>query len=418
MRGYGRGYLSILVIVFASELCSAQPLGENGVKRLIWSPLPPAVQKVLDAKLNQERVAKQIDAVIDPFPLPVCLGLCGAINRDGTVAVEPKYDWVDRFYEERAVVRVRDRYDHLYGYVDDSGRVISKPQFSVAGRFFRGLAQIDVDGNAGVIDREGKTVLWPQFGFVVPFTNDLFWVTEEREIGEGNNSRKKFLFDAPRFSVNGVSDIDIMPKGKWGLVDRSGEWIRRPEFLAVRHFEYDHPKSMWVKTEAGWGLMRTDLSWLVEPRFQEVGQSDDGLAPFKLDRHWGFIDSAGKVVIEPQFDYVQHFRGPYAPARSNKLYGFIDRKGTWVITPTYDMVYPGGILVPKSWWKIKLARKFGALDDALKVVVVPQFDDTVALCTDGRIFGYINKKAQLFSRDGAPIEDDDFCESMVSTRRN
>jgi hypothetical protein len=43
------------------------------------------------------------------FPLPSCLfpgGLCGALNRDGSIAVVPQYDWVDKFYEGRALVRL------------------------------------------------------------------------------------------------------------------------------------------------------------------------------------------------------------------------------------------------------------------------------------------------------------------------
>jgi WG containing repeat len=121
-------------------------------------------------------------------------------------------------------------------------------------------------------------------------------------------------------------------------------------------------------------------------------------------------------VIEPRFDRVQHFRGPYAPARLNKLYGFIDRDGVWVLEPKYDMVGPSGLL-PKFWWSIKVGEKYGALDNSLKVVVGPQFDQTPALCTDDRILGSVNRKLQLFARDGTPIGDDASCDSMISTRR-
>src|ERR1700719_2188477 len=47
------------------------------------------------------------------FPLPMCTfpgGLCGAVRRDGTVAVIPRYDWVGPFSENRAAVRVGGLY--------------------------------------------------------------------------------------------------------------------------------------------------------------------------------------------------------------------------------------------------------------------------------------------------------------------
>src|SRR5205085_5300461 len=135
-----------------------------------------------------------------------------------------------------------------------------------------------------LIDREGQVALWPRFGFVVPFTNDHFWVTEERNVVEGNTGKRRFLFDSPRFVVNGVSDTAVMPRGKWGLVDRTGSWIRQPEFSAVRVFDRADSHLMWAKTVAGWGLIRPDLSWQVEPTFEDVGSIHDALAIVVLSR--------------------------------------------------------------------------------------------------------------------------------------
>src|SRR5262249_40611700 len=156
----------------------------------------------------------------------------------------------ERFSEGRALVQVRHRYSYLYGYVDDTGRVIATPQFSIGDRFSHGFAQIDVEGKSGLIDREGQVALWPQFGFAVPFTNDLFWTTEERTVANGNTGTERFVFEIPSLVVNGIFDTMIWPKGKWGLVDRSGAWVRPPEFLDVRFFDHGESKMMWAKTEA------------------------------------------------------------------------------------------------------------------------------------------------------------------------
>src|SRR5262252_10386127 len=62
------------------------------------------------------------------FPLAMCTfpgGLCGAVRRDGSVAVPPRYDWVGPFADGRAAVRLHG----LYGFVDEDGREVVTPQY-------------------------------------------------------------------------------------------------------------------------------------------------------------------------------------------------------------------------------------------------------------------------------------------------
>jgi hypothetical protein len=382
-------------------------------------PVPLSVRRTLDAALASEAKAIKIDAQqSNRFPLPVCDGgACGAVNRDGTWAVAPAYNRVESFFEGRAIVEVRHRYTYLYGFVDDTGRVISKPQFTLVDRFSRGFAQVEVEDRSGLIDREGQVAVWPRFGFVVPFTSDLFWVTEQRNVTEGNTGKRGLLFDAPAISFNGRIDTFIGPKCKWGLIDRSGAWVREPEFLEVRVFDYEPSELMWAKTEAGWGLIRADLSWQISPKFDNVRSVESGMAPVSLDGRWGFIDAGGRPAIEPQFDRVLRFSGPYAPAQVDKLYGLIDRTGAWVLSPQYEIVFSHKTTIPKSWWTIMADGKYGLLDDAFRVVLAPQFDQSPAMCADGRILTFNNRTPMLFLRDGTPDNDAAGCDSVISTRR-
>src|SRR4030081_1058132 len=88
-------------------------------------------------------------------------GLCGAVRRDGAVAVAPQYDWVGVFSDNRAAVRVGG----LYGFVDEDGREIVTPQYRIVDDYQFGFAQVDVDGKSGLIDREGNMVIEPKYGF-------------------------------------------------------------------------------------------------------------------------------------------------------------------------------------------------------------------------------------------------------------
>jgi hypothetical protein len=107
------------------------------------------------------------------FPQPTCLfrgGLCGAVRRDLTVAVPPRYDWVGRFFEGRAAVRLSG----LYGFVDEDGREIVEPKYRIVGDYDGfGFAQVDVNGKSGLIDRDGKMVIEPKYGFIIAIGRSL-----------------------------------------------------------------------------------------------------------------------------------------------------------------------------------------------------------------------------------------------------
>ena len=118
----------------------------------------------------------------ETFPLAMCTfpgGLCGAVHRDGSVAVPPRYDWVGTFSDNRAAVRVGG----LYGFVDEEGREVVRPQYRIVDDYKFGFAQVDVDGKSGLIDRDGKMVIEPKYGFIQAIARDRFAVSERRQLG-------------------------------------------------------------------------------------------------------------------------------------------------------------------------------------------------------------------------------------------
>ncbi len=338
------------------------------------------------------------------FPLPTCAfpgGLCGAVDRDGNVVVAPVFDWVDIFHEGRALVRSAGR----YGYVDETGRVVIEPQYELAEAFAHGVAQIDVAGKSGLIDRDGHTVLEARFGYIPPFTENAFWVTEERRTFDGPPGLETFCLG--RFCLayagpyGGASERDISAAGKWGLLDRSGRWIRPPEFSSVSSF--DDKSLMWAKIDAGWGLIRPDGTWQIEPRFAAVSALFDGLAPVDQRNGRAWVNAAGEIMTDLAALGASR---EFAPRKRGNLYGFVDRSGAWVVEPKYDGIAPvlSFMQIPATWWLVMLGGKFGLLDDAGHEIASPQFDHWPRVCPDGSIVGLAEVKLRVLTRDGHPIE--------------
>jgi hypothetical protein len=356
-----RFVVGIFVVLAISITCLSAQQASPALPSRESATLLPVGKAILDAAVVAEK--RQPGLWRSPtFPLPMCGfagGLCGAVNRDGTIAVAPAFDWVDEFHEDRAIVRSGG----LYGYVDTAGRIIAQPQYKIAGRFEQGLAQVDVDGRSGLIDAEGRIVLEARFGFVVPAGGDAFWVSEGRGTSAGAPGTEKFNFDKPVTIVNGYSERHVGPAGKWGLIDRSGSWIRPPEFDAVSYFDKSNSKHMRVMTSQGWGVMVSDGTWHIEPKFQVLGQFQlySGLAGVRVDGRWGAIDQSGRIVIEPKFELPIGFgaTATLAVMRSNNRFGLIDRALAWVVEPQYDRLYGGGILIPENWWSVVQDGKYG-----------------------------------------------------------
>jgi hypothetical protein len=350
------------------------------------------------------------------FPLAMCTfqgGLCGAVRRDGTVAVLPRYDWVGTFSENRAAVRVGG----LYGFVDEEGREVVKPQYRIVDDYTFGFAQVDVDGKSGLIDRDGKMVIERKYGFIRAIGPDRFRVSETRELG-GIVGGDDFSGHRVRFTPSGGMSVSGMPfefRNTTGVIDISGQWIEPLGASWSPPFDKDDPSIRWVQRDKLWGLARADGSWLVDPAFQQVGDLVDGLARVTVNGKVGFIDRTGNFAIEPVFDKAWWFKPGFGrtSAERDGIFGVIDRAGSWVFRTTYQQIHfataSGKDRNSETviGWNFKKADRWGLLDLDGRVVFDADFDQPIQHCADGRLVAYKNKQWLHYKADGSPLQPPD-----------
>ncbi|WP_223969732.1 WG repeat-containing protein [Bradyrhizobium sp. RD5-C2] len=340
-------------------------------------------------------------------PLPMCAfpgGLCGAVHRDGTVAVLPRNDWVGTFSDQRAAVRLRG----LYGFVDEDGNEIVKPQYRIVDDYKFGFAQVDVDGKSGLIDLDGKMVIEPKYGFIRAIGPDRFAVSETRRLGGMTGGDD---FSNSRIGFGGQADIifEAIPMSA-DVVDIRGRLIesRKPP---IPGFD-NNPALRWVQKDELWGLMRVDGSWLVEPKFQQVSALNNGLARVTVNGKVGFIDRQGNFVIEPVFDKAGWFIAGFdrTSAERDGIVGVIDKSGAWIFQTNYQQLQfafaglksdrPGAVF----GWHFKMADRWGLLDLNGHVVLDAEYDQPIGQCADGRLDAYKNKEWLHFKADGSPLQ--------------
>jgi WG repeat protein len=377
--------------------------------------LTPVGKAIFEAQVAADRVTpNDFPGRSKPggFPLAMCAfpgGLCGAVNRDGSVAVLPRYDWVGPFSDNRAAIRIGG----LYGFVDEDGREIVKPQYRIVDDYKFGFAQVDVDGKSGLIDRDGKMVIAPTCGFIEAIGPDRFRVSEVRQLG-GTIGGEDFS------GIRGVSptalsmsiSLPVLRDSAAGVIDRSGQWIEPPGTSSWSPaFEKDDPSIRWVRRNKLWGLARADGTWLIEPKFEQADPLRDGLARVKLDGKFGFIDRTGHFAIEPVFDMAWWFEPGVGrtSAERDGIFGVIDKTGSWVFQTNYQQINLAVVYGKDRsaetvfGWNFKKDDRWGLLDLHGLVVLDADFDQSIQRCADGRLKAYKNKEWLFFKADGSPL---------------
>jgi len=288
------------------------------------------------------------------------------------------------------------------------------PRYRIVGDYRFGFAQVDIDGKSGLIDRDGKLVIEPRYGFIQAIAPDRFRVADKRPLGE--------TLDADASDLNGEKQLDSgrvsgVPPGT-GIIDRNGQWIEPP---GTRIFDPDERSIRIVEGKDAWGLQRWDLrrndgSWVSRAHFHVVDALSDGLARVRVDGKIGFIDSSGQFVIAPVFDEAWAFSPGSAstPVRQGKSAGTIDRTGAWRFKIEANELqraissdgaqfgwhfqrygYPVSPALPRRW---------GLLDLDGHVLLDAAFDQPVQRCADGHLTVLRGRQWLYFRSDGTPLQ--------------
>jgi hypothetical protein len=397
--------------------------------------LTPLGKRLLQADVKRQESVNLQESVKREknyaLPYQTCAfpgGLCGLVDRNGKVLLAPQFDWVDHFYEERALVRLRGR----YGFVDTSGRIVAEPRYELASRFKGNYAQVVLDDKMGLIDREGKFVFEPAYGYIAPFGKETFKASTGRKlcwnlvdividgqlvafdecadkpstIGAQQRRRGDIMVAHMPAEIMGPSPA-IFPDGMIDILDRKGQRLNRVDLLVLGELGSFDLNAV-ARTETGWGVIRADGTWVVEPNVEAIGNTTGEMAPAKRNGKWGYIDKDGRWIISERFNYA----GPFVKGRSfaaaavGERYGLIDRSGSWVIEPRFLHLRHSGLLGHwKNRWVVETDHAHGLVDEATlrPLLLDAKLDYLPKMCGDGRILGRVKQAGRLFTSEGKPL---------------
>lgn len=268
-------------------------------------------------------------------------GLYGYINQQGQVVIKPQFESAYPFADNGlAKVSVNNR----TGFINKSGEFVIKPQYGPVSDFGdNGLAAVEFSGEFGFINESNERVIRGlHYDYVGKFSQGLanFSDFKRNTTGYINESGQRVIEfglndfrlcgDAP-FSNNGLACIENSNNNLKGYINTSGQFVIEPQFKGAGSFAANGLAIVKVSGER-WGFINATGQFVIQPQYTSAGYfANNGLAYAEINGKNGFIDSSGNFVIQPQFESVfGGFESGLAEVRMNGRHGYINEQGQWV----------------------------------------------------------------------------------------
>jgi len=292
---------------------------------------------------------------------------CGEQQQPYEWVVEPTFADAYDFSEGLAPASVNDK----WGYIDKNGIFVIEAQFDDANRFSEGMALVSPkgtpwkgdgkDGKWGFIDKTGKFVIEPKYTgqmFQYVFGNRWYAETTLNEDKGYLDYKGNFTKEIPRLYDDTIQFSNKYSTPQFGMVNGKLQEIKvAPDYIVPPFVE----GLAQAVRDGKWGFVDKSGEWIIQPEYESVGSFSEGLAPVKnTSGDWIFIDKEGKVVLSSYKKPLSFSEGLAAACKpKNDTYGYIDRSGNWIIKPQFDNAYSfadGVALVKKKgkWGIIKL----------------------------------------------------------------
>ena len=243
-----------------------------------------------------------------------------------------------------------------WGFVNEAGDVVVSPQYIYANDFEDGLA----------IVCKGKWTTDPKWDN--KYNKGRYWT--ETELWGGidcdGNEVIPFIFDEIKH-FNDTTEVFMAhvggwPDGKWGVIDRRGNWVAEPAF---EDFGYDYMDGLITfYADDKWSCDDTPIGVydlkarkvLFEPQFVDVSFNEDGTFDVEVhDEKLGrtvakIIDRTGQELFPSIYSLIYSWREPYEVVirdENGARHGLIDKAGNVLLPCKYHVSWNG------LYWKEK-----------------------------------------------------------------
>lgn len=308
----------------------------------------------------------------------------GYMKIDGSIQLAAIYDYAAPFHEGYAMTA----FMHYPCLIDEKGnRVIDTGAFQFIGTFSEGLVPVmDYKFRRKYYSANGKLILTTDRDIydAHSFYNGLALVSKKadevaKKFGQDIHTlgyshaylkhdgtyASEFIFDDAEDFYEGMARVK--QNGKFGLIDTNMKFIVACNYESIGMF-FDG--LALVSLHNKFGFIDKNGKEVIAPQFEFAADFSEGFAMFQREGKSGFINKEGKIVIDAQYAQVKPFGQGLAGVSDGKKWGFIDNKGNQRMNYVYDDVG----YFNKDVCPVRLKNKWGAIDLNGRLIVPLDFE--------------------------------------------
>lgn len=166
--------------------------------------------------------------------------------------------------------------------------------------------------------------------------------------------------------------IPVKYEGKYGFIDRTGDWFIEPQFDSVSNFWNGYAS---VYKDDKEGIINTWGEQIIDCEYDFIGLFNDEFALVRISDSVNYIDINGKLISETDFFDGEDFSEGLAAIQfeSDRKYGYIDINGKLIIDTLFTLAYEfkNGIA------EVEIETTDTTTIDANYIFVEPKYHDCV-----------------------------------------
>lgn len=304
-----------------------------------------------------ELVVEMKSTSSDPGAYPAAEnGLLGFLNAAMSWRISPRFVNVGQFHEGFAVAAV---HPGQFGLINSAGEFVSRNDYRDARHMAEGRAAVQTSEGWGFLERSGQIAIRPSHAEVHSFKDGMAVVSSIHHHSAAawlNEDAYGYILPngepavASRFQRAGGFNEGYAPvqrSGKWGWINRQGEWVIPNLYDAVTGF---NGGTAYARIGHRRMLINASGDVLEESSIEEVDlwwapmPLRDGLRTVKRGDLYGYADVNNVLRIPATFGTAQSFTNGRAVVRSRRRWALIDLAGEFVVPPVYNWLLPIGDL--------------------------------------------------------------------------
>lgn len=223
--------------------------------------------------------------------------------------IPPTYEEAEIYDDSYSLVKK----DGKYGFINHSGEMITKLEYSVAKHHNDKLILVQKDDKFTFLDKNILSGRQFDFAGTPEFTEEYDMVISSYTDG---------------YSI-------VMLGGKYGYIDENGEKVIPLMYDEVTLFNGQFAA---VKMDNKWGAIDKGNGKMIDFKYQEMRCFDGKNTVVRKGKKWGIIDIEEKPVLPIKYKFISDFNtDKVALAKKGKSWGLINHTGKTVIDFEYDL---------------------------------------------------------------------------------